>query len=73
MAIETLGSYHVTIRKDTSTKNLYYFEVTTVVPEEGNPGRAVNVSSGQTLGIGQAMMNASDRAFEALQNEGKIK
>lgn len=63
MAIETLGQYTVEIRKDTTLKNLYYFTAT--VGED--------TTSGQALGFGQAMVMASDRAYEIMERKGQVK
>ncbi len=68
MAIESVGEYTIEIRKDTSTKNLYYYQVTVAMGE----GK-VETASGQALGYGQGMAMANDRAFEILERAGFVK
>ncbi len=61
--MENIVKYEVSIEKDTTTKNLYFYSTTV-------DGQTV---SGQALGVGEAMMKASDRVHEILLNAGRIK
>lgn len=59
--MEDIVEYKVVIRK--AAKNLYFTEVTM---------DGITTTS-QALGIGQAMMRASDFVFSNLENEGRVK
>jgi hypothetical protein len=61
MAIEEIVEYTVKIRKH--DKNLYYYSIT-----EGGIE-----TSGQAMGIGQAMNLVSEIVYARLENEGRVK
>lgn len=60
---EEVVKYEVNIRKDTTTKNLYFYTVK-------SDGAEI---SGQALGLGPAMMQASDAIYGKLESEGRTK
>ncbi len=55
--------YEVSIRKDKSLKNLYFYEAK--VDE--------TVLSGQAFGVGDAMLKIGDHVFRYLEDQGKVK
>jgi hypothetical protein len=61
MAIEEIVEYTVKIRKH--DKNLYYYSIA-----EGGIE-----TSGQAMGIGQAMNLVSEIVYARLENEGRVK